>query len=91
MSGEPSATTALGERHAGDGGAGPLAPPVTAKARRVAGVFLVMLGLSVLIDGHVLWLGGPITLAGCALFAWGLFDPAGPTPMLTDEAAERGA
>jgi hypothetical protein len=88
MSGEPSATTALGERHAGDGDAGPLAPPVAAKARRVAGVFLVMLGLSVLIDGHVLWLGGPITLAGCALFAWGLFEQKLPGPVRTDEAAD---
>jgi len=88
MSGEPSATTAVGDRCAGGSGDGPLAPPVAAKARRVAGVFFVMLGLSVLIDGHVLWLGGPITLAGCALFAWGLFDPAVTSPVPTGEAAD---
>ena len=88
MSGEPSATTPVSERPAGRGGVGPLAPPVAAKARRVAGVFFVMLGLSVLIDGHVLWLGGPLTLAGCALFAWGLIEPAVTRPVPTDEAAD---
>ena len=86
MSGEPSVMTPFGEPHGG--GAGPLTPAVAANARRVAGVFFVMIGLSVLIDGHVLWLGGPLTLAGCALFAWGLFEQAHTSPVRTDEAAD---
>ena len=89
MSGAPSVTTAPGDAHRTGGTAGPLAPPVAAKARRVAGVFLLMLGLSVLVDGHVLWLGGPLAVVGGALFAWGLFEHDVTSPVSTDEAAER--
>ena len=47
------------------------ATAVAGKGKRVVGTFIVMIGAGMILDAHVLWIGGPVMLAGALLLAWG--------------------
>lgn len=57
-----------------------LSPKLAGKGKRVAGVFVFMIGASIILDTHALWIGMPTLLFGAGLFAWGLAEarPAEP-------------
>ena len=58
------------------------APLVLAgKGKRVAGVFVLMIGASVILDTHLTWVGLPILAVGAALFAWGIAAARAPQPL----------
>ena len=58
-----------------------LPPELAGKGKRVAGVFLFMIGASIILDTHVMWLGLPILAVGAALFAWGIAEARAPQPL----------
>jgi hypothetical protein len=47
-------------------------PELAGKGRRVAGVFVFMMGASIILDTHALWMGLPTLAVGAVLFAWGM-------------------
>ena len=51
-----------------------LPPELVGKGKRVAGVFVFMIGASIILDTHALWMGLPMLAVGAALFAWGMAD-----------------
>ncbi len=59
----------------------PLRPDLAGKGKRVAGVFVVMIAASVILDTHALWIGAPVLGAGVALFAWGLAEARASEPL----------
>jgi hypothetical protein len=44
------------------------------KGKRVAGVFVFMIGASIILDTHTLWVGALLLGAGAVLFAWGMVE-----------------
>jgi hypothetical protein len=50
----------------------PLPPDLAGKGKRVAGVFISMIGASIILDTHCMWLGLPMLAVGTVLFAWGM-------------------
>jgi len=68
-----------------------LRPDLAGKGKRVAGVFVVMIGASIILDTHALWMGLPTLAVGAVLFAWGMaeahtIEPLGaPQPDATTE------
>ena len=46
-------------------------PELVGKGKRVAGVFVFMIGASLVLDTHALWIGVPALAFGAALFVWG--------------------
>jgi len=50
----------------------PLPADLPGKGKRVVGVFLFMIGASVILDTHLMWVGLPLLAVGTALFAWGM-------------------
>jgi hypothetical protein len=50
----------------------PLPPDLAGKGQRVAGVFVVMIGASVILDTHLMWVGLPLLAVGTVLFARGM-------------------
>ena len=55
-------------------------PELVGKGKRVAGVFVFMIGASIILDTHALWLGMPTLAFGAALFAWGIAETRTPEP-----------
>jgi hypothetical protein len=49
-----------------------LPPELTGKGKRVAGVFVFMIGASIILDTHAVWVGLPILTVGLILFGWGM-------------------
>lgn len=63
------------------------APPgLVGKGKRVAGVFALMIGASVILDTHLTWVGLPILAVGAALFAWGIAEARAPEPLATQHS-----
>ena len=58
-------------------------PELVGKGKRVAGVFASMIGASVILDTHLMWVGLPILAAGVALFAWGIAEARAHEPLAT--------
>jgi hypothetical protein len=56
-------------------------PDPAGKGKRVAGVFVFMIGASVILDTHLLWFGLPILAIGAAVFAWGVAEARVPQPL----------
>lgn len=44
------------------------------KAKRVVGVFVLMIGAGILLDTHAVWIGLPILAMGVVAFAWGMVE-----------------
>jgi predicted tellurium resistance membrane protein TerC len=57
------------------------APELPGKGKRVAGVFLFMIGASIVLDTHALWLGMPTLACGAAVFAWGVAETRTTEPV----------
>ena len=51
-----------------------LPPELAGKGKRVAGVFVFMIGASIILDTHALWTGLPMLAVGALLFGWGMAD-----------------
>lgn len=51
-----------------------LPPELAGKGKRVAGVFVFMIGASLILDTHALWIGMPTLAVGAVLFAWGMAE-----------------
>ena len=51
-----------------------LPPDMAGKGKRVAGVFLFMIGASMILDTHIMWIGLPGLAVGAAFFAWGMAE-----------------
>ena len=51
-----------------------LPPELAGKGKRVAGVFLFMIGASIILDTHALWIGAPVLGVGAGLFTWGIAE-----------------
>ena len=51
------------------------------KGKRVAGVFALMIGASIILDTHLTWFGLPILAVGAALFVWGIAGGRAPEPL----------
>jgi len=66
-------------------------PELAGKGKRVAGVFVFMIGASIILDTHALWMGLPTLAVGAVLFGWGMaeartVEPLGvPQPDATTE------
>ena len=56
-------------------------PELAGKGKRVAGVFVLMIGASVILDTHLTWVGLPILAVGATLFAWGIAAARTPEPL----------
>jgi hypothetical protein len=48
------------------------APLLAGKGKRVAGVFVLMIGAGAIVDRHALWTGIVVMLLGAAAFVWGM-------------------
>ncbi len=55
-------------------------PGLVGQGKRVAGVFAFMIGASVILDAHALWLGMPAIAFGAVLFGWGVAETRTPEP-----------
>ena len=53
----------------------------TGKAKRVAGVFVFMIGAGMILDLHAMWIGVPLSFVGAVIFVWGLIQPRLGEPM----------
>ena len=51
-----------------------LPPELTGKGKRVAGVFIFMIGASIILDTHAFWMGVPTIVAAVVLFASGMAE-----------------
>ena len=51
-----------------------LPPELVGKWKRVAGVFVFMIGASIILDTHAAWVGVPLLAVGAALVARGLAE-----------------
>ena len=66
-------------------------PDLAGKGKRVAGVFAFMIGASIILDTHAVWIGLPTLMIGSVLFGWGLAEArtieplAAPQPDATAE------
>ncbi len=59
-----------------DGKPGTALPPeLAARAQRVVGVFVSMVGAGIVLDSGVRWVGAAIMLAGVTAFVWGVAAP----------------
>ena len=58
-----------------------LPPELAGKGKRVGGVFVFMIGASITLDTHALWIGVPILAIGAALFAWGMAEARETNPL----------
>ena len=58
-----------------------LPPELAGKGKRVAGVFVFMIGASIVLDTHALWMGLPMLAVGAVLFAWGMADARTVEPL----------
>ncbi len=64
----------------------PLPGDLAGKGKRVVGVFVFMIGASVILDTHLMWLGLPLLAVGTALLGWGMIATRLTEPL----AAPRG-
>lgn len=55
-------------------------PELAGKGKRVGGVFVFMIGASIILDTHALWIGLPMLAIGAALLVWGMAEAREPEP-----------
>jgi len=72
----------------------PAAPEVVAKAKRVVGMFVAMVGSGIALESAAVWTGMGIMLVGLGLMGWGLAEAADrpswlPGASAGDQTAER--
>ena len=58
-----------------------LPPELAGKGKRVAGVFAFMIGASIVLDTHTLWMGLPTLAVGAMLFGWGMAEARTVEPL----------
>ena len=58
-----------------------LPPELAGKGKLVAGVFVFMIGASLILDTHALWIGMPTLAVGAALFGWGMAEARMSEPL----------
>ncbi len=58
--------------------AGPLPPELAGKGKRVASVFVFMMGASIILDTHAVWVGVPLLAVAAILFARGIAEARAP-------------
>lgn len=49
-------------------------PELAGKAKRVAGVFVFMIGAGFILDRHAVWAGAVAMVIGAAAFVWGMLE-----------------
>lgn len=62
--------------------ADPLPPELAGKGKRVAGVFVFMIGASIILDTHALSIGVPLMAAGVVLFGRGMVEARTHDPLV---------
>jgi hypothetical protein len=56
-------------------------PQLAGKGKRVAGVFVFMIGASIILDTHAVWIGLPILAIGMVVFAWSIVETRAAEPL----------
>ncbi len=59
----------------------PLPAGLAGKGKRVAGVFAIMIGASIILDTHAVWIGLPVLAVGATLLGWGIVEARKPAAL----------